>query len=331
MPGWPPPGNEPGRRPTSACSRCSSTPPSVPSSTGFWNRTPAARHGRAANPRLPPPRDHNLYAALNVASGKVIADLTSRHRAEEFRRFLNLIDKAVPAHLDVHVVVDNSSTHKAPTIQRRLLRHPRFTLHFTPTYSSWLNLVERWFAELTHQVAAARHPPLGEGADCGTALKQRDVQLQAGGVEARPSTGRHHLNALKDQAHEFTPLAEVGLRPELPRLRVQDYPLLARSVNDRVEPLDLPLQPCPDRAVAAYGEHPSDVVVLVERLQPALRRSELGERSTERPGVTWAGLGHQHLPNRRGREQLEHPAAMRSSTGWARMASWCPRRRPAQT
>lgn len=91
----------------------------------------------------------NLYAALNVASGNVIADLTPRHRAEEFRRFLNLIDKSVPAGLEVHVIVDNSSTHKTPAIQRWLVRHPRFTLHFTPTYSSWLNLVERWFAELT--------------------------------------------------------------------------------------------------------------------------------------------------------------------------------------
>ena len=91
----------------------------------------------------------NLYAALDLASGNVIADLTARHRAEEFRRFLNLIDKTVPAHLDVHVVVDNSSTHKTPAVQRWLLRHPRFTFHFTPTYSSWLNLVERWFAELT--------------------------------------------------------------------------------------------------------------------------------------------------------------------------------------
>jgi len=91
----------------------------------------------------------NLYAALDVASGQVIADMTARHRAEEFRRFLNLIDKSVPAHLDVHVVLDNSSTHKTPAIQRWLTRHPRFTLHFTPTYSSWLNLVERWFAELT--------------------------------------------------------------------------------------------------------------------------------------------------------------------------------------
>jgi transposase len=91
----------------------------------------------------------NLYAALDVASGKVITDLTARHRAAEFQRFLNLINREVPAELDVHVIVDNYSTHKTPAIQRWLIRHPRFTLHFTPTYSSWLNLVERWFAELT--------------------------------------------------------------------------------------------------------------------------------------------------------------------------------------
>ena len=91
----------------------------------------------------------NLYAALDVASGKVIAEMTPRHRAEEFRKFLNLIERSVPEGLDVHVVLDNSSTHKTPAIRRWLKRHPRFTLHFTPTYSSWMNLVERWFAELT--------------------------------------------------------------------------------------------------------------------------------------------------------------------------------------
>jgi len=93
----------------------------------------------------------NLYAALDVASGLVISDLTERHRAEEFRRFLNLVDRSVPADLEVHVIVDNSSTHKTPAIHRWLLRHQRFTFHFTPTYSSWLNLVERWFAELTER------------------------------------------------------------------------------------------------------------------------------------------------------------------------------------
>src|SRR4249920_3058077 len=78
----------------------------------------------------------NLYAALDVASGNVIADLTDRHRAEEFIRFLNLVNRTVPEHLDVHVVVDNSSTHTTPAVHRWLVRHPRFSLHFTPTYSS---------------------------------------------------------------------------------------------------------------------------------------------------------------------------------------------------
>ena len=93
----------------------------------------------------------NLYAALDVASGCVISELTARHRSEEFRRFLNLVDRSVPEGLEVHVIVDNSSTHKTAAIQRWLLRHPRFSFHFTPTYSSWLNLVERWFAELTER------------------------------------------------------------------------------------------------------------------------------------------------------------------------------------
>jgi transposase len=91
----------------------------------------------------------NLYAALDLASGKVITKLTDRHRAIELRRFLARIDHAVPPELDVHLICDNSSTHKTPAIQRWLVAHPRFQLHFTPTYSSWLNLVERWFAELT--------------------------------------------------------------------------------------------------------------------------------------------------------------------------------------
>ena len=91
----------------------------------------------------------NLYAALNLASWKVIADLTPRHRAAEFIRFLKLIDREVPEDLEVHVVIDNSSTHKTPTVKPWLIAHPRFVVHLTPTYSSWLNLVERWFGELT--------------------------------------------------------------------------------------------------------------------------------------------------------------------------------------
>src|SRR5215216_5700315 len=91
----------------------------------------------------------SLFAALDVASGKVISALHRRHRHQEFLKFLRTIDRNVPAELDVHLICDNYQTHKTPEIKRWLLRHPRFHLHLTPTYSSWLNLVERWFAELT--------------------------------------------------------------------------------------------------------------------------------------------------------------------------------------
>jgi transposase len=91
----------------------------------------------------------SLYAALDVATGKVIGSLHARHRAVEFGKFLRRIDAEVPAELDVHLVLDNASTHKTPAIRRWLAVHPRFVLHFTPTSASWLNLVERWFAELT--------------------------------------------------------------------------------------------------------------------------------------------------------------------------------------
>ncbi|HEY7014542.1 MAG TPA: IS630 family transposase [Streptosporangiaceae bacterium] len=91
----------------------------------------------------------NLYAALDLATGKVIGSLHTRHRAIEFRKFLATIDRQVPPDLDVHLILDNVSTHKTPQIHRWLAARPRFHLHFTPTSSSWLNLVERWFAELT--------------------------------------------------------------------------------------------------------------------------------------------------------------------------------------
>lgn len=90
-----------------------------------------------------------LFAALEVATGKVIGSLHRRHRAEEFKKFLTKLDKEVPVGLDVHLICDNYATHKTPVIKKWLLSHPRFHLHFTPTGSSWLNLVERWFAELT--------------------------------------------------------------------------------------------------------------------------------------------------------------------------------------
>ncbi len=91
----------------------------------------------------------DLFAALDIATGTVITDIRSSHNQNDFVAFLNKINREVPAELDVHVILDNLSTHKTPKVQRWLLRHHRFQLHFTPTYGSWLNLVERWFSALT--------------------------------------------------------------------------------------------------------------------------------------------------------------------------------------
>lgn len=93
----------------------------------------------------------SLFAALEMASGKVIGECHRRHRAVEFRRFLDTVEAATPAELDVHLILDNYGTHKTSLIQRWLVRHPRYHLHFTPTGSSWINLVERWFGTLTER------------------------------------------------------------------------------------------------------------------------------------------------------------------------------------
>jgi transposase len=99
-----------------------------------------ARHGTTS-----------LFAALNYATGEVIGKCYPRHRSVEFKKFLNLVDRSVPKDLDVHVILDNYSTHKTALIHQWLVKRPRFHLHFTPTSASWLNLVERWFAGLTNK------------------------------------------------------------------------------------------------------------------------------------------------------------------------------------
>lgn len=91
----------------------------------------------------------DLFAALEIATGKVITDIRSRHTSDEFVAFLNKVNRNVPKELDVHVILDNLSAHKTPKVHAWLLRHKRFHFHFTPTYGSWLNLVERWFSALT--------------------------------------------------------------------------------------------------------------------------------------------------------------------------------------
>lgn len=111
-------------------------------------------------PGMPEKRTHDyvrhgttsLFAALNVEDGSVIASTHRRHRATEFKKFLTKIDSQVPEHLDVHVICDNYGTHKHPTVKTWLSKHPRFHMHFTPTYSSWINQVERLFAEVTRDL-----------------------------------------------------------------------------------------------------------------------------------------------------------------------------------
>jgi transposase len=92
-----------------------------------------------------------LFAALDVKSGRVIGSVHRRHRSQEFLGFLKTIQRETPEGLDLHLILDNYNTHKVPSVRRWLVRHPRFHLHFTPTYSSWINLVERWFAGLTEK------------------------------------------------------------------------------------------------------------------------------------------------------------------------------------
>lgn len=100
----------------------------------------------------------DLFAALNVATGEVIARTKKQHRAKDFVDFLREIDRSVEKSLDVHVILDNLSAHKASVVQRWIARHPRFQLHFTPTYSAWLNLVERFFGLLTeHALRRGSH------------------------------------------------------------------------------------------------------------------------------------------------------------------------------
>ena len=128
-------------------------------------------------PGMPERRTHDyarhgitsLFAAFNITDGTVITELHRRHRAVEFKKFLVAIDKAVPAELDVHLICDNLATHKTPAINDWLAKHPRFHRHFTPTGSSWINQVERWFGLLTDQL-------LRRGVHKSVAALQKDVR-----------------------------------------------------------------------------------------------------------------------------------------------------------
>src|SRR6185312_2349778 len=128
-------------------------------------------------PGMPERRTHDyvrhgittLFAALNVATGEITGSIHRRHRATEFRKFLTKLDRDIPAELDVHLICDNYGTHKTPAVKRWLDLHPRFHMHFTPTYSSWLNQVERWLGLLTDK-------KLGRGAHRSIQALENDIR-----------------------------------------------------------------------------------------------------------------------------------------------------------
>jgi len=141
-------------------------------------------------PGMPDKRTHDyvrhgttsLFAAPDTADGTVISSLHRRHRAVEFKKFLTKIDTLVPGDLQVHLVADNYATHKSPTVTRWLESHPRFHMQFTPTYSSWINQVERFFAYVTVPRQALWQGPLLAGGDL---LKESGDHVQSAGVPGR--------------------------------------------------------------------------------------------------------------------------------------------------
>ena len=163
-------------------------------------------------PGMPERRTHDylrhgitsLFAAFNIADGTVISALHRRHRAIEFRKFLITIDKAVPAELDVHLVCDNYATHKTEEVQRWLARHPRFHVHFTPTGSSWMNQVERWFGLLTDKL-------IRRGVHTSVQALERDVRawIETWNENPRPftwaKTADEILNSLADYLEKIIP------------------------------------------------------------------------------------------------------------------------------
>jgi transposase len=131
----------------------------------------------------------SLFAALDVATGKVMGACMSRHRSHDFIRFLNQIDASTPADLDLHLVLDNYATHKTPAVKRWLARHARFHVHFTPTSGSWLNQVERWFAGLTDKaLRRSVHRSVGE-LTLDSSVAPLDLVANGCCYRACPSTG----------------------------------------------------------------------------------------------------------------------------------------------
>ena len=157
-------------------------------------------------PGMPERRSHDyvrhgittLFAAFNIADGTVISELHRRHRASEFRKFLTTIDKTVPVDLDIHLICDNYGTHKTPAIKTWLAAHPRVKIHFTPTGSSWINQVERWFAFLTDQL-------LRRGVHKSVAALEKDIRewIKTWNEDPRPFVWRKTADEILDSLARY--------------------------------------------------------------------------------------------------------------------------------
>ena len=121
----------------------------------------------------------SLFAALELKTSRVIGQLHRRHRSSEFRQFLDVIETNVPAELEAHIIMDNYGTHKTALIRNWFAKRPRFHVHFTPTYGSWINLVERWFAEITNQANSTRRVPQRERTGSGHPRLHRGAQRKS--------------------------------------------------------------------------------------------------------------------------------------------------------
>jgi transposase len=157
-------------------------------------------------PGMPERRSHDyarhgvtsLFAAFNISDGTVISEIHRRHRAVEFKKFLVTIDKAVPDELNVHLVCDNLATHKTPAINDWLAKHPRFTVHFTPTGSSWINQVERWFGFLTDQL-------LRRGVHKSVVALEKDVHtwITTWNEDPKPFVWRKSADEILNSLHKY--------------------------------------------------------------------------------------------------------------------------------
>lgn len=152
----------------------------------------------------------SLFAALDLKTSRVISQLHRRHRSAEFRRFLDRIEAQVPTELDVHIIADNYGTHKTALIRKWFAKRPRFHLHFTPTYGSWINLVERWFAELTNK--RLRRGVFRSVKELEAAIRQ---YIEVHNEDPKPFTWTRTADQILDSIARYAQRSTTNLPPRL--------------------------------------------------------------------------------------------------------------------